>query len=274
MLDMTPALSRAASPPKVNLRQIALPTEHGSWGFLFEPIVAALAISFSLAGVWVSLLVIGAFLARRPFQVLVLQRQGGRRPIIAAAFKLLLCFCLIAIIGAVGAVVAGGAKILIPFLAATPVAIFQIYIETTRRGRQFAAEIAGALIMPSSAAAIITAGGGTPDTAAAVWLFFTARFIPSILYVRSRLDLEKGKPHSVISPVLTHSAALAAIILLAASGRLTWLSVAVFLLLFTRCCVGLSRYRRRIKAMKIGIWEVIYGAILVASLIIGHYTGW
>ena len=49
---------------KIDRKQIALPSEHGSWGFLFEPIVASLAIGFSLPGVLIAIMTIGGFLAR------------------------------------------------------------------------------------------------------------------------------------------------------------------------------------------------------------------
>ena len=35
--------------PKIQAKKIALPTEHGSWGFLFEPIVAKLMSPHDLA---------------------------------------------------------------------------------------------------------------------------------------------------------------------------------------------------------------------------------
>ena len=65
------AVSGIAPARRVRLRQIVLPTEHGSWGFLLEPIVAGVAVAFSAASVWIAVAVIGAFLARRPLQVLI-----------------------------------------------------------------------------------------------------------------------------------------------------------------------------------------------------------
>ncbi len=45
----------------------------------------------------------------------------------------------------------------------------------------------------------------------------------------------------------------------------------MFVVLLTRAVWGLSRFRRRVKAMKIGIWEVVYGTLTVLSIIAGHY---
>jgi len=271
MLDMSPPFAQAAAVRKVGLRKVALPTEHGSWGFLIEPLVGAMAIAFSWAAVFVGLAFIGAFLARRPFQVLALQGLN-RVPVNKAALKFLAAYSLISLIGIAG-LIATSHSGLFPLFLAAPIAAFQLYVETTQRGRQLTAELAGSLIMPSSAAAIILAGGGTSIWAGAIWFLFVARFIPSIIYVRNRLNLEKGKESSHFIPIALHLTALVCVSMLAIVNTMPLLVIPAFVVLLSRCCIGLSSYRHRVKAMKIGIWEVIYGSIVVTSLIVGHYTG-
>ncbi|MGB7208445.1 MAG: YwiC-like family protein [Pyrinomonadaceae bacterium] len=252
------------------LRQVALPTEHGAWGFLLEPLVAALVIAFSSGGIWISIMVIGAFLARRPLQVFIKQRNTPAGEMKAAALKFFGVFSLFAAIGLVGALVTSSLAVLIPLATALPVAVFQLYIESTTRGRHLVAELAGALVMPASAASIILAGGGGWPFATAVWFLFAARFVPSILYIRNRLNLEKGKASSMFLPALAHVAALIPVSLIAFTGYLPMLVIPAFALLLARSIYGLSRYRKRVKAMKIGVSEVVYGLVVVASLIIGH----
>src|SRR4051794_36213781 len=62
----------------LKLKGIALPTEHGSWGMVAEPIVAALAIAFSIGGIFVAVAFFGAFLIRQPLRVLLAERAAGR----------------------------------------------------------------------------------------------------------------------------------------------------------------------------------------------------
>ena len=100
-----------------------------------------------------------------------------------------------------------------------------------------------------------------------------ARSIPSILYVRHRLNLEKQKSFSRIVPILAHLAAITVVLGLAISGLSPLLVAGMFGVLLVRCVIGLSAYRRKVKAMKIGIGEVIYGTLTVAALIIGYYSG-
>lgn len=271
MLDMASSVKSVAPARKVKFTQIALPTEHGSWGFLLEPLVAALAIAFSPSGMWIGLMVISGFLARRPLQVFISQRSARDGEIKAAALKFTTAFSLSAAIGLVGTIFTSGLVVLIPLVLAMPLAAFQLYTESTKRGRQLVAEISGAVIMPTSAAAIILADGGTWTFTTAVWLFFVARFVPSILYVRNRLNLEKGKGGSMLLPAISHTAALVTVSVLAFAGNLPRLVIPAFVLLLARSISGLSPYRKRVKAMKIGVWEVIYGLIIVASLVAGHY---
>lgn len=270
MLDMASSRESIASARKIKFRQIALPTEHGSWGFLLEPLVAALVIAFSSGGFWISIMVIGAFLARRPLQVFITQLKAPAGAMRMAALSFVVLFSLVAAIGLVGTLLTSSLAVLIPLATALPVAVFQLYIESTTRGRQLVAELAGALVMPASAASIILADGGGWPFAAAVWFFFFARFVPSILYIRNRLNLEKGKASSMILPAAMHAVALIAIALVAFAGFLPMLVIPAFAVLVARSIYGLSRYRRRVKAMKIGVAEVVYGLVVVAALVAGH----
>ena len=55
--------------PRVNLRPLALPVEHGGWGFVIEPAVLALLVVPSWPGVAIGVAVIAAFLARHPLRL-------------------------------------------------------------------------------------------------------------------------------------------------------------------------------------------------------------
>jgi len=75
---MSASVIAIESRPKVRLKSVALPIEHGSWGFLFEPLVAGLAIAPSKASPWIAGLVIGAFLIRQPLKIFLADRRSGR----------------------------------------------------------------------------------------------------------------------------------------------------------------------------------------------------
>ena len=259
------------SRPQIPAARIILPTEHGSWSFLFEPIVAGFALAFSAAAPWIALIAIGAFFARQPLKTAFVARKN--KDLSKRAAKFLLIFGGLAAAGAVGAALTADAWVFYPFAVAAPLAIQQAVLDLSKRSRNLLAELTGAVAISSSVAAITLAGGLGWPAAVALWAIFVARFIPSILYVRNRLLLEKGKEYDRVQPIASHMISLVVVVGLAVIGFASWLTVGMFAFLAVRCVHGMSAYRIKMKAMKIGVWEVIYGTLTVVSIIAGYYVG-
>ena len=271
---MSSAAPAIAPVRTIRLRQIALPTEHGGWGFLLEPLVAGLAIAFSSAAPWIAVMTIGAFLTRQPLKVMIADRFGMRnRERAAAALAFVLLYSVIFAAGLLGTLATAGPRPLLPFVFVLPFAVLQIYSDVFGRRRQLIPELTGAVSISASVAAIALAAGLPWINAVALWMIFVSRLIPSIFYVRNRLLLEKGKEFSRVTPTLAHVAALLLIAVLAYNGLSPFLTVFAMLLLLYRAASGLSPNRRKMRAMQIGVWEVIYGTLTVLSVVVGHYTG-
>ena len=258
--------------PQIPTSRIILPTEHGSWSFLFEPIVVGCALAFSAAAPWIALIMIGAFFARQPLKTAYVARKN---PVVSGtATKFVIVFGALALAGAIGAALtADGWWVFYPFAVAAPLAAQQAALDLSKKSRDILAELTGAVAISSSVAAIALAGGLGWPAAVALWAVFVGRFIPSILYVRNRLQLEKGKRFDRAQPIASHLISLLMIVGLAMIGFASWLTVGMFLFLAARCVHGLSSYRVKMKAMKIGVWEVIYGTLTVVSIIVGYYIG-
>ena len=260
--------------PKIRAKSVALPVEHGSWGFLFEPLVAGIAVAPSVASGWIAILVIGAFLMRHPLKVIL---AGGKArigsPQTSLALTFLAIFTAVFCVGVVGSILYSRPESFVPFALVLPFALYQIYCDSTRSSRQLLAEIIGSVAISSSITVIALAAGWDTPKAYALWIIIVARLIPSILYVRNRLKLEKGKEFSQIIPITAHVAAFGLVLLLANLGFGSYLPAVMFAVLLARSIIGLSSYRKKVKAMKIGIWEVIYGTLTAVSIIVGHYTG-
>ena len=260
--------------PKIQAKKIALPTEHGSWGFLFEPIVAGWAIAFSVGGVFISLMVIGGFLLRQPIKTYVIDRQGMRVAARSrAAMKFMAMFAGISALGLTGALLTVGWAPLLPFIIPSPLIIYQLYSDTQKRSRGLGPELSGAVMMSASIAAVVLAAGGSWSVAGALWAVVFARLFSSVLYVRERLLLEKGKPYQRTPAVAAHVTGVLLAGVLAYFRLVPALVLLPFVLLLYRCVAGLSPDRKPMKAMQIGVREVIFGGVLVVSMIIGYYTG-
>ena len=259
---------------QVRLKSVALPVEHGSWGFLLEPLVAGLAIAFSLGGMWIALMTIGAFLVRQPLKVLIIDRLGMKvRERAEAALAFLAIYGAVFTAGLIGTIASVGWWPLLPFAIVLPFAAYQIYCDGSRRGRQLAAEVIGAVSMSASVAAIALASGRAFTVAIGLWLIFVVRLVPSILYVRNRLLLEKGKEYSRIVPTVAHVAALSTVAVLSYFGLSPILTTLAMVILLWRAVAGLAPGRRKLRAMQIGVLEIVYGLLTVLSVVIGYFTG-
>ena len=257
---------------KVRLRGIALPNEHGSWGFLFEPLAAAFAVAPSFAAVWISLLVIGAFLTRQPLKFLLGDlMQKKRLPRTALALRFALIFGGIAFCGLVGSFYFAPAQSFIPFVIVLPPVVYLIAQDVSRRSRELWPEALAAVALSSSIAALALADGWNYPAAFALWAIIAARLIPSVLYIRSRLRLEKGKKFTRFAPLAAHVLALAALVAFYFTGLASLLTVLMTAFLAARAVVGLSAYRKIMKAKQLGVREVIYGVIYALTIVVGYY---
>ena len=177
----------------IRIKTIALPTEHGGWGFLFEPIVLGMLVAPSPAGACFSLAAIAAFLSRHPFKLALKHRAEvahSKRYRMAAGFAV--GYLFVAAMAFAGAVLVAGWRPLLPMVVLSPFTLVFLLYDTQNRGRSLPAELAGPLGLAATAPSIAMAAGWSPLSAFALWFLLMARTLPSIFYVRARLRLEKG----------------------------------------------------------------------------------
>jgi positive regulator of sigma E activity len=106
-----------------------------------------------------------------------------------------------------------------------------------------------------------------------MWGVMLARLIPSIVYVRDRLRMEKGKDFSRVVPIGLHVAALIGVAALAYFRLSPLLPVLMMAFLLGRAVQGMSPLRQKATAKQIGVQEVIYGCVTVLTVVIGYYFG-
>jgi hypothetical protein len=258
----------------IPLKSIALPIEHGSWGFVFEPIAAGLLLAPSLPALFITILVTGGFLARQPLKFALADWQQARRlPRTEIAKRFVLIFGGIAAFGLVGSLITAPAVSFIPFVVVAPSVVYLISQDAARQTRNLLPEVLAAIALASSLPAMTLAAGWSLTGSFALWAIMLSRLVPSIIYVRNRLKLEKGKEFSRISSVASHIAALLVVGVLAYFSLTTFLLIPVMAFLLGRAIFGMSRFRRVARAKIIGIYEVVYGAITVLTLVLGYYIG-
>lgn len=261
-------------PNRTLLRSVALPTEHGGWGFLLEPIVLGLWVAGSIPGVLLALAALGVFLLHQPLKLAIKdlrQRRRTARTVWAERFALFYGLMVLAPFGLLLLTVDW--TFLLPIVLAGPLAGVQLYYEARAQGRRLLPEVSGALALAMIAPAIALLAGWALPAALVLWLMLALRAFTAILYVRARLRLEYGKPVSPASVWVAHGAAVMVAIGLMLIQAAPGLGVLAFGLLLARAVLGLSRHRQPQPAKIIGFQEIGYGFMTVALLALGYRLG-
>jgi hypothetical protein len=255
---MISSLSLATSPTRAAYGKL-LPREHGSWALAFEPVVLGLLAAFSVAGLWLSLAVAAAFLARRPWQL-----RAAR----AEARIALLVLALLGASGLLMAIQEGGVKIIAPLLTALPFGLLFLWYDTQRAVREAVPEIAGAAAFSCVPAALALCAGLPAASAWTLAVLVLVRAVPTVCVVRSYLRTRKERSASVGRALALGSSlisvALVALLVRAQLCPASGLFLAALLAL--RALWLLGPWAPDFSAKTVGIGECVLGVIYVGVL--------
>jgi len=256
------------------LKAVALPAEHGGWSFLAEPAILGLTLAPSAAGICLALAALAGFLARHPLKLVLMDRRRGVRHQRTA-----LAEGVFAGLGGLASLLVAIACFLdptpfwLPLVVAAPIGLAAVAFDALGHSRDAAAETAGAVALGASATAIALAGGAPAASAWGAWALLALRAVTSVLYVRARLRMDRGRSAGPRAVHVGHAAALAAAVGLAAAGLAPWLAPAVFLVLLARSGWGLSPRRRSVRPQALGWQEVGYGVLSLVLFAVGYRVG-
>ena len=254
---------------QTRLRSIAIPAEHGSWGLTLEPILLGLLVAPSWGGAGLAIAAFGLFLLRWPLKVTLLSRAQGRRERMVLALRVVVVYAVVALGGLALALTQSGWQPLWPVALALPFGIVFYVYDARNRSRSWQAELAGPIAFSAVAPSIALADGWAFAPALALWAVLVARAVPSVLYVRARIRLDRKRPIESALPHGAHVLALAGVGAMAWAGLLPPLTVGVFVLLMARAVWGLSQYRRPVSIKVIGFSEMALGLLNVMVVAIG-----
>ncbi len=226
----------------VNIRAIALPTEHGGWGFTLEPILLGLLVAPSAAAWEISAAALGIFLARRPLKILstdLVRRRWLPRSRMALVFVVI--YGGIGIAGAIGALLTADGPFLIPVVAALPFALLALRADAHSKNRALIAELSGSIAMGATVAAITIAGGWDLAPAFGLWLVLAARDVAAIVLVRGQVRRLKNKPAGNRNIYAVQVLAIVTVAVAAVFGIAPWLSVAAIGVIGVVAVVSLNR---------------------------------
>jgi hypothetical protein len=174
-------------------RQIALPQDHGSWVFIFSPIVVGIFAggSFQAPTLYLVIAVMSAFLIRQPMTILVKALSGRRSAAdLPAARFWLLVYGMIAAAALIGLILSGYGYILYLAVPGAPVFAWHLWLVSKRAERkQVSVEViaTGVLALAAPAAFWVGIGDYNPN-GWWLWLFTWLQSAASIVYAYLRLS--------------------------------------------------------------------------------------
>lgn len=267
-----PETDQAGLPAPVRLRPVALPGEHGGWSLLLEPIALGLLIAPSLTGLFLSLAAVAAFLTRHPLKLAIgdlRRKRNTRRTTLAKRFVLL--YSAVAVLSFAFGLVTTHTSFLLPLIVAAPFVIVQFIYDAKGQSRALLPEISGAIGIASIATAISLAGGMSAPVAWALWALLATRAVPTIMYLRVRLQRLRGNAEPSTAPLTTHVMALVIGIVLAAMGLISRLAVGALAVLLVRAVAGLSSKDLTVRAKTLGLRELLFGVVFVLAAAAGFW---
>ncbi len=264
---MTPP---AATPP-VPWKTVALPVEHGGWGFLVEPVVLGLVLAPSAAGFCLAGAAVAVFLVRHPLRLVLLdRRKRARYPRTALAERFVLFYGAVALALASLAVPLARAPFWPAIALGIPPALVALAYDLRGRSREALPETVGGVALGASVSAIALAGGVAAGPAFGAWALLGLRGVTAILYVRARLRLDRGLPAGIPLALASHGAGIAGAVGLAAAGWGPWLGVLALSLMLFRAAHGLSSRRPQLRPRALGFRELGWGLVTLVLLAVGY----
>jgi hypothetical protein len=174
-------------------RHVALPSDHGSWVFLFSPLLIGLFAGgrWTAASLTLVVAALAAFLIRQPATMLVKVYSGRRNPReLPAAWFWIGVYGLLALLALAALIAQGFAYLLVLALPGAPVFAWHLYLVSRRaERRQLGVELVATGVLALAAPAAYWVGIGRPDPLGwwllvLVWLQSAA----SIVYAYLRLE--------------------------------------------------------------------------------------
>ena len=255
------------------LRSIALPTEHGGWGFTLEPILLGLLVAPTWAGLGLAIATTAVFLARRPVKLVstdLVRKRWVPRSRIALWFALGYGALSLAGLGVTISTAAG--PFWWPLVAAAPLAAVSVQADAQSRNRGLIPELAGGIAMGSAAAAIAMAADWDWVAAFGLWLVLAARSYAAIILARAQVRRAKDQPYDGSSVYAAQVVALLVVGLAASLAIAPLLSALGIFLLGAGAFASLAR--PPVPAKTVGWTQMVFGLIIVFLTAAGVWTGW
>uniref|UniRef100_A0A7C2FT87 tRNA-specific 2-thiouridylase MnmA-like C-terminal domain-containing protein n=1 Tax=Thermus islandicus TaxID=540988 RepID=A0A7C2FT87_9DEIN len=253
----------------VPLKSVALPTEHGGWGFTLEPLLLGLLLAPGPPTLGLFLLGLFGFLARHPLKLLYQDlRRGKRYPRTELALRMGAAYLALSLAGLLLALLTAEGRLLLPLLLALPLGAYVAYTDARNRSRDLFPEVAAALFMAAFAPAGVLAGGLPPKVALGSLLALALRDVAALYHARTQVLRARGQTPRLYPALLAlWGSALLALL----SFRQGFLPSPTLLALLLLALFGsLTLLRPPVPARVVGWTQMGFGLLIVLATALGY----
>lgn len=266
---------------KLLQKHIAIPQDHGSWVFLFSPLLIGLFAGqrFSAGSLALVIAAIAAFLIRQPLTVAV-KVYANRRPKsdLPAAYFWLGLYALLGLLATVALLALGHLWLLWLALPAGPIFAWHLWLVSKREERRQAGIeiLATGVLALSAPAAFWVAQNAYHPLGWILWILTWFQSAASIVYAYLRLEQREWR--ATPAPGYRFQAAwralaytglnLAISAVLGAFGLIPGLVWLAFLLQFAETLYGTVRPAINAKPVQIGIRQLIVSSLFTLLFIL------
>ncbi len=253
---------------KFNIKKVAFPPEHGSWGFVIEPLLLSLLVAYSQIGLMLVIAAFFIFLNHQPVRVLLNKKK--RTQFLWKALFFFFFYSFVILISFYIVLTNTAFQNLLPFDFAVLLMFIFFVLEIMQNGRKLFAEFIAPLAITFIALSVVLINGWNIYSTIAFAVILLGRAIPTVLYVNVKVQFLKGNKVSKIPFYLAELLLLVIGIYLIFLGLIPKLSLIAMSLLIARAEYGLAKTNLSENVKTLGIKEFIFGILYVIIIFIGY----
>lgn len=243
------------------LKKTTFPKEHGSWGFVYEPLLLSLLVAFTVNGLVYAIITFLLFLSSQPIKILFSKSINPKFK--SLALYTLLIYSSAIIILALYLFFNSNLIFGIPFVVAVLLMLFFLSIDLVGKGRYLLFEFIPPIAITAVAMSILLMDNSFSYNIFFFGILLLSRSIPTIFYINAKVKELKGKNYSPSLSYFAEGVFSILIIYLATNDLVPSLCIGGSLLLLFRTVVGFSKFNFTKRVVQIGIAEFIYGGLFV-----------
>ena len=172
------------------LSKVALPKEHGAWGFVIEPLLLSLIVAFTIDGLLLALATFFMFLTTQPLKVITTKSTSKNFKSVAKV--VLFFYILIAIILLMFPLFNAEFNLLFPFYVAVFILLIYKYAEFSNLSRNLFVELLPIFSMTLIATTIVMMDNSFTINPIIFIILLLSRAVSTVYYINAKVKWVKG----------------------------------------------------------------------------------